>query len=480
MSLRRVIRLLPVLVGVLAGVLLVAPPLGAQQKAEGPAQSPSAVNVAHALSRAFQEASAKVLPAVVVIRAKRQAKVGDTSLAYSDVGSGVVVRLASDLDPVVLTNGHVVGGVEPEHLELTLIDGTVLHPVRVLVDARADIGVIEIRERDLYAARLGDSDRVAVGQWVLAIGSPFGLEGSVTHGIISARGRRSLALGSGAHPVLNQDFLQTDAAIHPGNSGGPLINLDGEVIAINAAIASTSGRGEGIGFAIPANLARHIALELLRHRRVRRAYLGVSLELALDAALAEKLGLERVRGALVADVFSGTPAAEAGLEPLDVILEVDGKPIEDEDDLRNRISLSRVGSEVSLTVWRDRRKIRLRARLAERDRLANQATIGRLASRPTSRALQQLGILALTLDASFARRLGLKDTKGVVVWRLHPHHPASLSVQILDVIVAIDGKPIASVRDADRLLAGGEGTVHLTLLRPGRDGAQRRTVRLAR
>ena len=451
----------------------------AQQAAGEPAVQPG--QLAKLLSRAFQQASARVLPSVVVIRAKRQTQVGDTTLAYSDVGSGVLVRLSSDLPPVILTNGHVLDGVRLEHLELTLLDGTVLHPTQLLIDRKADVGLIKIRETDRPTAPLGDSDRVQVGEWVLAIGSPFGLEGSVTHGIISARGRRSLALGAHGHAVLNQDFFQTDAPIHPGNSGGPLINLDGEVIAINAAIASTSGQGQGVGFAIPINLARHVALELLRHGRVRRAYLGVSLEPSLNVAIAQKLGLSRVRGALVGDVFRGTPAAAAGLEPFDVILAIDDKPVEDEDDLRNKISLTPVGQTVQLTIWRDRAIKKVRVRLAERTDTAALGGPPVLGSRPVSeQLLRQLGIRAISLDDRLQRKLGLTDQHGLVILALSPHHPASLSLEPLDVIVSIDGRPVATVTDADRVLsAATDGDVTLEVLRPGQ-AVTRRTVTLSR
>ncbi len=469
----------------LVAVLWVALPsvLPAQEQTVGRKLPERPIELARLLSRAFQEASSRVLPAVVVIRARRQTRVGDTTLAYADVGSGVVVKLAADLPPVVLTNSHVLDGVALDRLELTLLDGTVLHATQLLFDRRSDVGLIKIRETAVPVAPLGNSDQVRVGEWVLAIGSPFGLEGTVTHGIISARGRRSLQLGGHGFAVLNQDYFQTDAPIHPGNSGGPLVNLDGEVIAINAAIASTTNRGMGVGFAIPINLAKFIAVELVRHGRVRRAYLGISLEPALNVAIAQKLGLPKVRGALVGDVFPSTPAAAAKLEPFDVILAIDGTPVEDGDDLRNKISLSPVGKTVELTVWRDRRQIKLRARLAERDEGGSPGAEPVLAARPISgELLRQLGIRAVALDDMFRRKLALPDQAGLVVLRLSPHHPAALSIEPLDVIVAIDGRPIASTTDADRLLSASaqSGSVTLTLIRPGGDKPVRRTVTLER
>jgi S1-C subfamily serine protease len=193
-----------------------------------------------------------------------------------------------------------------------------------------------------------------VGQWVLAVGSPFGLSQTVTHGIISARERGQVSLNS---TIRIKDFLQTDAAINPGSSGGPLLNLDGEVVGINTAIASPSGSNSGVAFSIPVNLVKRIAGQLLETGRVTRGYLGVQLAAGFEPADAVKLGLGRVRGALVDGVHPDTPAAEAGLRRNDVILEVDGVAVRNENHFINLISALPAGQKVRLRVWRDRRAV---------------------------------------------------------------------------------------------------------------------------
>lgn len=458
-----------------------------EQRSEGAAASSvkqaSPIELAKALNLAFQEAVEKVMPAVVTIHTKREAQVGSRSVAYTESGSGVVVRLVPNGPPVILTNNHVVHGVDLDVAQFVLTDGRVLHPTRVLADPRSDVAILEIAETDVYAAELGDSDQVRVGEWVLAIGTPFDLGATVTHGIVSARGRRSLSLpavGENAG-VINQDFIQTDAAIHPGNSGGPLINLEGKVIGINTAIATRSGAGEGVAFAIPSNLARTIATRLLANRTVQRAYLGVRLDPPLDGAIAEKLGLSRIRGALISEVYAGTPAAAAGLRPFDVILEINGVPVEDEEDLRNRISLSGVGSTVELTVWRERQRTKVKVTLGNRDDFErNLSLAGLLARRPVSQQLARLGITAIELDDSLRRALGLGQVKGVVVLQISPHAPAAARLEVLDVLTEINGQPVRSVTEADRLVdqAATSGSARFTVLRARRGTALERNVEI--
>ncbi len=204
----------------------------------------------------------------------------------------------------------------------------------------------------------GDSDRMRVGHWVLAMGSPFGLNQTVTHGIISARDRGQVSLGT---TIRIKDFLQTDAAINPGSSGGPLVDLRGEVIGINTAIASQSGSSSGVGFSIPSNLARRVARELLEKGVVSRGYLGMQLTQGFEPADALRLGLERVRGALVEQVYPDTPAAAAGLRGNDVILQVENVAVRNETHLINLISTLPPGQRVRLQVWRERRAVTVEA-----------------------------------------------------------------------------------------------------------------------
>jgi S1-C subfamily serine protease len=201
---------------------------------------------------------------------------------------------------------------------------------------------------------LGDSDQARVGQWVLAFGSPFGLNQTVTHGIVSARERGQVSLGT---TIRIKEFLQTDAAINPGSSGGPLVNLYGEVIGINTAIASQNGNYSGVSFSIPINLIKRVMRQLFEKGYVSRGYLGMQLSQSFEAADALRLGLDRVQGAWVEAVYAGTPAAEAGLRVNDVVLQVDGRPIRNENHLINLISTYAVGQKVRLLVWRERKQV---------------------------------------------------------------------------------------------------------------------------
>jgi serine protease Do len=278
-----------------------------------------------------------------------------------EAGSGVIVRIG-DLF-YVLTNRHVVNGAAPDKIKISLADGRPIRPEEVWTEAQTDVGVLRIDAPDLVAAELGNSDELEIGDFVLAMGSPFGLSHSVTFGIVSAKGRRDLELGSSGLEL--QDFLQTDAAINPGNSGGPLVNLRGEVIGINTAIASNSGGSEGIGFAIPIRMFMFTAQQLVEYGKVRRAYLGVTLSRDFDASGAAALGLPRPFGALVTDVLSDSPAATAGMRKGDVILQFNNVTIEDDDHLISAVKLTEIGREVSLVVLRDRQPKILQIRLAE-------------------------------------------------------------------------------------------------------------------
>jgi S1-C subfamily serine protease len=213
------------------------------------------------------------------------------------------------------------------------------------------VAVLELDHGDLPAAKLGNSDNVRVGQWVVAIGSPFGLNQSVTHGIISARERGQISLGG---TIRIKDFLQTDAAINPGSSGGPLLNLDGEVIGINTAIASHSNSNSGVAFSIPINLVRKVSRQLLEKGSVSRGFLGLHLSSNFEAADALKLGLENSNGALVDSVYPETPAATAGIKPGDVVLQIDNATVKNENQLINAISAMPAGQRVRLQIWRNR------------------------------------------------------------------------------------------------------------------------------
>jgi serine protease Do len=287
-------------------------------------------------------------PTVVHIEAHKQ----DNSATarrrtIEEAGSGVIIELDGQL--YILTNRHVIRQAELADISINLADGRTIHPRRVWADPYTDVAVMAIQAEGLVAARLGDSDQVEIGDFVLAMGSPFGLSHSVTHGIVSAKGRRDLDLSD---DVELQDFVQTDAPINPGNSGGPLINLRGEVIAINTAIASNSGGSEGIGFSIPINMAVHVVRQLIRHGKVVRAFLGVNLDSKFDAQAAAAIGLPRKQGARILSLTPGAPAEAARLEAGDVILRFDGRRVEDDKHLVYLVSLTEVGKEVPLVIFR--------------------------------------------------------------------------------------------------------------------------------
>jgi S1-C subfamily serine protease len=310
------------------------------------------------LAERFESVARKVSPAVVALEAVKPSTKAGKSRSVDDSGSGVLIHLPGKTGVYVLTNNHVVGQAPANQITVNLADSRIIKPTRVWADPESDVALLALNDDTLPTAELGDSDRMRVGQFVLAFGSPFGLNQTVTHGIISARERGQVSLGS---TIRIKDFLQTDAAINPGSSGGPLVNLDGEVIGLNTAIASPSGSNTGIAFSIPINMAKRIAGQLLDKGRVTRGYLGVQLAPGFESTDAIKLGLSRAQGALVEGIHPDTPAATAGLLKNDVILEMNGVAIRTENHFINRISATEPGEKVRLRVWRERRAVIIEA-----------------------------------------------------------------------------------------------------------------------
>jgi Do/DeqQ family serine protease len=259
---------------------------------------------------------------------------------FQATGSGVIVDAAQGY---VLTNYHVVK--DATSIEVTTADNRRFRARLIGDDPQTDIAVLQIRGDDLTAVPMGDSDRLRVGDFVVAIGNPFGLGQTVTSGIVSALGRTGLGIEG------YEDFIQTDASINPGNSGGPLVNLQGQVVGINTAILAPSGGNIGIGFAIPINMARRVMDEIIRYGAVRRGRIGVEIQ-DLTPDLAQALGTRETQGAVIARVLPGSPAARAGLKPRDVVVAVDGVPVHSGAELRDRIGLARIGDIVELTIDR--------------------------------------------------------------------------------------------------------------------------------
>jgi S1-C subfamily serine protease len=340
-------------------VQTIPPRLAIPAVAQAPADTPPPGKDLLALSDRFETVARAVSPAVVAVEATRPPRVGSGRKASEDSGSGFLVRLDGRPEYLVLTNNHVVSDSRPEQITIHLANGQVFRPARVWADPESDVAVLGLASSAaLPTIPLGDSDRARVGQWVLAFGSPFGLNQTVTHGIISARERGQISLGS---TIRIKDFLQTDAAINPGSSGGPLVDMRGEAIGINTAIASQSGSSSGVSFSIPINLVRRVAKELLEKGTVARGYLGMQLAQTFEPGDALRLGLDRVRGALVERIYADTPAAAAGLRVNDVVLQVEAVAIRNENHLINLVSTLPPGQRVRLQVWRDRTTLTLDA-----------------------------------------------------------------------------------------------------------------------
>jgi serine protease Do len=314
-------------------------------------------------SRQLRRLTELLRPAVVHIDATKplsRPRGGKTT--EDEAGSGVIAAFSGIT--AVITNRHVINRAALEDIAIRLDDGREFEPRRLWSDPGTDIAVLEIEADDLQPARLAEGDTVRIGDTVLAIGSPFGLAHSVTLGIVSAKGRRDLDLGEGN--VKFQDFIQTDAAINPGNSGGPLVNLRGEVVGLNTAIASNSGGSEGIGFAIPIPMVMFVARQLVEHGTVPRAFLGVALDKRFDQQEADRLGLVRPVGTRVEAVTRESPADRAGIRVNDVILEFEGRPVEDDDHLMSMVGMTPLGSTVEVVIFRDRERVPVRLTVASR------------------------------------------------------------------------------------------------------------------
>jgi serine protease Do len=380
----------------------------------------------------FAKLAESVKPAVVNIKIEGKAGPralpelfgeGPERMPRRGMGSGVIIDAAG----VALTNAHVVE--QASQVEVVMLDGTTYKAKVIGMDKKTDLAVLNLNAspgKRFPFLPLGDSDAAQVGDWVVAVGSPFGLQATVTSGIVSAKARQ---IGAGPY----DDFLQTDAAINPGNSGGPLVNMRGEIIGINTAIVRG---GSGIGFAIPSNMVKRIATELRANGSVTRGWLGVALQ-PLTPELAASFGVKDGRGALVSDVTAGSPAERAGVKPGDVVLEINGKTIANPGDLARVVGLARPGTEAKLKVWREGREHTLALSLAQM---------------PGEAAASRTGVEVRPLTRELASELGIKRTDGVVVSRVAPGSAAAeAGIRQGDVIVEIDRQPVATPADFERL-----------------------------
>ena len=359
------------------------------------------------------------------------------------LGSGVIV----DPTGIALTNAHVVE--RATDIEVITLDGNKHRAKVVGLDKKTDLAVLKLDDgRSTFRyARLGDSDRVQVGDWVIAVGSPFGLQATVTAGIISAKARQ---IGQGPF----DDFLQTDAAINPGNSGGPLVNMQGEIIGINTAIVAG---GSGIGFAIPSNMARKIYTELVAKGKVARGWLGVSIQ-PLTPELARSFGAKDTKGILLSDVVPDSPAAKAGLRPGDILLEFEGKKMDVPGDLQRAVGFFAPGQEAKVKIWRDQAEHSVTVRVGE-------TPDEREAQRPAGRARSLLGLEVRPITPEVARQLNLRGTEGVVVTRVEDGSTAAeAGVQRGDVVRQINRQAVRTLADFERLTRDVKEGDRLTVL----------------
>lgn len=428
--------------------------------------------VVDALSRSFREVAKQTLPAVVSIRtvakvsgmAKSSApdtfggdpfrdhpffrdffdQLPDDSLRGAPKsqqwqsigqGSGFII----DPSGVILTNAHVVNGASEVTVQLS--DGREFIAKDVKADDRADVAIVRIMVKEkLPTLVLGDEQELEIGEWVLAFGSPFGLHRTVTQGIISARAR---GLND---PRMKQELLQTDAAINPGNSGGPLVNLRGEVIGVNTAISTSSGGYDGVGFAVPASLAKWVAEQLEKNGKVRRAYLGVMAQ-DIDSGLAECLGLDTPHGALVAELTKRAPAEKAGLRVQDVVTELNGQQITNTRKLMSVAEKLNVGQKYPLVFLRNGKPQAIEVTMAELpERLvAQESEAPESETSGDGTSIDELGLTVRPVSPELAEQLKLDEVRGVVITSIKADsYAASLGIQVGDVILGMGSVDVNS------------------------------------
>jgi serine protease Do len=435
-----------------------------------PAVNSQAREIMGQISRAFEDASAKVSPAIVSIFAEQtvaaqQGPYGMPDDSFKDffgedffkrffgtppqqeqkqtvrsLGSGVIVTP----DGYILTNNHVV---EKAQKLSVVIGDKKTYPAKVIgADPPSDIAVIKIDAQGLPVAVLGNSDDAKVGEWVIAVGNPFQLMHTVTAGIISAQGRSSVGLAD------YEDFIQTDASINPGNSGGALADLDGEVIGINTAIASSSGGSVGIGFAIPINMAKQVMDELIAKGKVTRGYLGLTPQ-DINEDLAKALHIKQTEGVLVGDVAAGGPADRAGIKRGDVITEFNGQKIENSVQLRKLAAQAEPKTLVAIGVIRENRKMDIRLTLAERPKDGREQAP--LQEQPEERASRNLGLRLQDLTPEIADQLGYKGEQGVVVADVASGSPAEdAGLQRGDLIEEVNRIRVRSMNEFEKSVRG--------------------------
>jgi serine protease Do len=444
-------------------------------KLGGPAPLATQNSTIKALSENFAAVSKGVTPSVVGITVTTEAKKPSGNMPQDfwhffapdqeqsgrsqGYGSGVIITA----DGYLVTNNHVVDGASKDGIEVTLPDKSTLKATLVGTDPTTDLAIIKVDGKNLPAVALGNSDNLQVGEWVLAIGNPLGfLTSTVTQGIISAMGRNIDIIRStqGRANYAIENFIQTDAAINPGNSGGALVNMNGEMIGINTAIATTNGQFQGYGFAIPVNIVKTVASDLIRYGEVRRGYIGVQIK-AVDQTLADAIGLKEAKGVFVDGVVKGGAGDVAGLKDGDVILSIDGREMNAPNELQSYIATKHIGDEVALKVHRDGKtldkKITLKARDAKAIASADTETEGKDEEKTSgSQQTAQFKGLGLSVrNLSRDEKEELKVERGVLVTDVKPYSEAAKrGLRPNQVILDADKKPVSGPGDLRKVFDG--------------------------
>jgi len=363
---------------------------------------------------------------------------GEREVPISALGSGVIISR----DGYIITNNHVVENAD--NIVIKLYDGSEHEAELVGTDPQTDLAMVKIKPiPGMKYAEFGDSDQCKIGEWVIAIGAPRGLDWTVTAGIISAKNRTDIGV---LGPTGYEDFIQTDASINPGNSGGPLINLRGRVIGINSLIVSASQGSEGLGFAIPSNLARNISDSLIKYGKVVRGYLGVQIQdVTPDVAKSLKLDRE-VKGVIVADVFKGSPADKGGLEQGDVVIAFNGKQVETVAELRNLVAQTRPGQTATLKVIRNKKQMNVRVKIGDLEKLQQLAR--------ADKGNETLGVTVEKITPEIANKLGLKNTTGVVIARVASGSPADRSgLKAGDIVFRVGNQVVKDPEQFNKLVS---------------------------
>jgi len=347
-------------------------------------------------------------------------------------GSGFVISH----DGYILTNNHVVG--DADVITVKLHNGKEYRAEVIGSDEKSDVALIKIDGEKLPVLPLGDSDDIEIGEWVIAIGNPFGLTETLTFGVVSAKGRSNVNIAD------YEDFIQTDAAINPGNSGGPLISLEGKAIGINTAIFSRSGGYMGIGFAIPINMAKFIKEQLIKSGKVTRGQLGVMIG-PVESDLAEYFDLDRTKGTVVTEVVEGSPADKAGLKSGDIILKFNGKEVQGPGQLKNLVGMTAPGEKVELVVFREGKEKRITAKIGELTDTIGHADVSEIAGK--------LGLTVQDITEDTGRFFGGRSQEGVVVSRVEAGSPADrVGIRPGNIIISVNQRDIDSVKDFNQAL----------------------------